>query len=185
MRITGGELRGIPIRAPGGKRTRPTSDKIRQAMFNVLGDSVAGAEALDLFAGSGALGIEALSRGAESVVFVEKDTAAVRAINANIEKAALSDRTRVFRTDFRSALTRLSREDAKFDIIFIDPPYEGDFLADVRAAFQENGVTTKESIIVVEHFAKTSPPELLSGLPLADTRSYGQTALSYYYLRDE
>ena len=185
MRVTGGELRGIPIKAPAGKRTRPTSDKVRQAMFNVLGDSVVGAKALDLFAGSGALGIEALSRGAERAVFVEKDTSAIRAINANIEKADLSDRTRILRADFRSALTRLNREGAEFDLIFIDPPYEGDFLADARAALGDDCVTTKDSIIVVEHFSKNSPPELLSGLPLVDTRAYGQTSLSYYYIRDE
>ncbi len=185
MRVTGGKLRGIPIKAPGGKRTRPTSDKIRQALFNVLGDSVAGARTLDLFAGSGALAIEALSRGAESAIFVEKDTSAVRVMRANIEKMRLSEKARVLRSDFRSALARLSREGERFDIIFIDPPYEGDLLADVRAALRENNVTTKDTIIVVEHFAKTTPPETISGLPLNNTRAYGQTSLSYYYPRDE
>jgi 16S rRNA (guanine(966)-N(2))-methyltransferase RsmD len=184
MRITGGKFRGIPLKAPGGKRTRPTSDKIRQALFNVLGGSVIDAKTLDLFAGSGALALEALSRGAQSAVLVEKDTLAARALSANIERIGLSKTTRVFRADFRSALSKLSREGERFDIIFIDPPYEGDLLSEASVALRENSVTTKDSIIVVEHFAKTTPPETIAGLPLDNTRAYGQTSLSYYF-RDE
>jgi 16S rRNA (guanine(966)-N(2))-methyltransferase RsmD len=184
MRVTGGKFRGVPIKTPGGKRTRPTSDKVRQALFNVLGENVACARTLDLFAGSGALAIEALSRGAESAVLVEKNASAARTLRANIEKIGLSEKAKVFQCDFRSALTRLSRDGEMFDIIFIDPPYEGDFLTDVCKSLQESIVTTKDSIIVVEHFSKTAPPDTIAGLSLANTRAYGQTTLSYYF-RDE
>lgn len=180
MRITGGKFRGIPIKAPGGKRTRPTSDKVREALFSTLGDRVTGARVLDLFAGSGALAIEALSRGADSAVLIEKDNAAIAVVRQNLEKTGLKGKTKVLRADFRSALSKLSRDGERFDIIFIDPPYEGNMLEESLSALEKKCVTTDESIIVVEHFAKTAPPKSISGIPLNRTRAYGQTSLSYY-----
>ncbi len=152
MRITGGKLRGIPIKAPGGKRTRPTSDKVR----------------------------EALSRGADSAVLIEKDNAAIAVVRQNLEKTGLKGKTKVFRADFRSALAKLNRDGERFDIIFIDPPYEGNVLEESLSALEKRCVTTAESIIIVEHFAKTAPPKSISGIPLNRTRAYGQTSLSYY-----
>lgn len=180
MRVTGGKFRGIPIKAPGGKRTRPTSDKVREALFSTLGDRVSGARVLDLFSGSGALAIEALSRGADSAVLIEKDSAAIAVVRQNLEKTGLKKKAKVLRADFRSALAKLSRDGERFEIIFIDPPYEGNMLEESFSALEKQCVTTDESIVVVEHFAKTAPPESISGIPLDRTRAYGQTSLSYY-----
>jgi 16S rRNA (guanine966-N2)-methyltransferase len=174
-------MRGIQIRAPRGTRTRPTSDKVREALFNMLGENVTGARVLDLFAGSGALAIEALSRGAERAVLAEKDPAAMEAIGHNLEKTRLGERARLLKADFRSALARMSREGECFDIVFLDPPYHQDAIVDsVAAALKEHGVTTEESIIVLEHFGKAAPPEHIAAIPFSRTRTYGQTSLSFY-----
>ena len=179
MRVTGGEKKGTPIKAPAGVRTRPTSDKVREAMFSVLGD-VSGARVLDLFAGSGALAIEALSRGAESAVIVEKESAAIGVIRLNTEKAGLTAEVRIVRIDFRSALRKLDRDGETFDLILIDPPYEGDLLDEAAACLTEREVASANCTIVVEHFKKTTPPISICGIPLWKTRDYGQTSLSFY-----
>jgi len=180
MRITGGTAGGIPIKAPKGARTRPTSDKVREALFNTLGDDIPGGTVLDLFAGSGALAIEALSRGAERAVLIEKDPAAVRIIESNLEKTDLAERAVIVRGDFRSALAKLSQRGEVFDLIFIDPPYESDLLDRAAEAISEHRITTTTSIIVVEHFKKSLLPESIAGIPFGRTRGYGQTSLSYY-----
>lgn len=149
-------------------------------MFNTLGDAVSGSRALDLFAGSGALAIEALSRGAKHAVLVEKNFSAVQAVRLNLEKTAFGDSARIVQADFRAALARLAREGEVFDLIFIDPPYESEILRPVATALSENRVVSNDSTIVVEHFRKTSPPEAISEIPLHSTRNYGQTSLSYF-----
>ena len=123
MRVIAGELGGRRIRAPGGKTTRPTSDRVREALFAMLGD-VAGARVLDLFAGSGALGIEALSRGAVDAVFVERDAAALQALRANLDSLGLAaPSARARRSDALAQLRSARRRKETYDLIFIDPPY--------------------------------------------------------------
>ncbi|NQU07680.1 MAG: 16S rRNA (guanine(966)-N(2))-methyltransferase RsmD [Candidatus Abyssubacteria bacterium] len=183
MRITGGEAKGIAIKAPKGARVRPTSDKVREALFATLGEDVPGKRVLDLFAGSGALAIEALSRGAEFAALVEKEPTVARTIESNLQKTGLSDRAKIIRADFRSALRKLGRDKERFDLVFIDPPYQSGLLDEVAEALTKHRVTNSRSIIVVEHFKKADPPESISGLPLARTRDYGQTSLSYYQAR--
>ena len=180
MRITGGEYKGTPIKAPLGGRTRPTSDKVREAMFSVLGD-ISGARVLDLFAGSGALAIEALSRGAAHAVLIEKESAAVAAIRLNLEKAGLLAKSRIVRADFRSALKKLGRDGETFDLILIDPPYEGDLLDKAAVSLAGHAIASDNCAIVVEHFKKTDPPKSVCGIPLQKRRDYGQTSLSFYH----
>ncbi len=123
LRVIAGDLGGRRLRAPGGRVTRPTSERVREALFAILG-SVHGLTALDLFAGSGALGIEALSRGAERVVFVERDNAAVRALRENLDSLGLSSaEAQVRRADAAGALRSARARKETYDLIFIDPPY--------------------------------------------------------------
>jgi 16S rRNA (guanine966-N2)-methyltransferase len=123
MRVIAGELGGRRLRAPGGKVTRPTSDRVREALFSMLG-GIAGLDVLDLFAGSGALGIEALSRGAASAVFVERDAAAIRALRENLDALGLcAPVARVRRSQALSALQSAQRRRETYDLFFIDPPY--------------------------------------------------------------
>ena len=123
MRVIAGELGGRRLQAPRGRATRPTSDRVREALFSMLGD-VAGARVLDLFAGSGALGIEALSRGAAEAVFVERDARALRALRANLGALGLAaPRAQVRRRDALAALRSARRRKETYDLVFIDPPY--------------------------------------------------------------
>jgi 16S rRNA (guanine(966)-N(2))-methyltransferase RsmD len=181
MRITGGQARGIPLRAPKGSRVRPTSDKVRKALFDTIGDRIHDAVVLDLFAGTGAVGIEALSRGARRAVLVERDTVAARTISINIDKTNSSEEVDVLREDFRSALKKLGLQGEVFDLVFIDPPYESNLIEEAVEALASSRLISGNTLIVVEHFRKTEPPTAIAGMPLVQTRNYGQTSLSYYY----
>ena len=180
MRITGGQAKGTIIRAPRGRRVRPTSNMVREALFNVLGADIEGMRVLDLFSGSGALGIEALSRGADHVIFVENDPLALRAIADNLARTGLAEKGEIIRSDFRSALRKLERTKEKFHLVLADPPYRSGLLEQVAAAITKHRITLRETIIVVEHFKKTEPPPVISDIPLVETRTYGQTTLSYF-----
>ena len=180
MRVTGGQAKGATIRAPRGRRIRPSSDKVREALFNTLGGDLAGKKTLDLFSGSGALGIEALSRGAVHVTFVENDPVAVRMIADNLARTGLDQNGDIVRSDFRSALRKLGRRNERFHVILADPPYHEGLLEEMAAVISESCITLRQTVIVIEHFKKTKPPPSISDIPLVETRAYGQTALSYF-----
>ena len=183
MRITGGKNRGLTIKTPMGGRTRPTSDKVREALFSVLGDQTEGARVLDLFAGSGALAIEAMSRGAERAVVVEKSSTVVSTIRLNLDTAGFAGATRIIRADFRSAIARLKKDGESFDLVFVDPPYESGLLDKAAAELGDSGIVADDGVIVLEHFKKTEPPDSVCGIPLDKRRDYGQTSLSFYRRR--
>src|SRR5262245_38258932 len=129
MRIISGELRGRRLKAPPGLATRPTSDRLREALFNILGGDVAGSRFLDVFAGSGAVGLEAYSRGADSVGFVEHSRRALALLEENVEHCGASEGVRIVARDALSALRSLATKGEEFDIVFVDPPYEADLYA--------------------------------------------------------
>ncbi len=153
---------------------------MREALFATLREVISRAKVLDLFAGSGALAIEALSRGAEHALLVEQDRGAARTIEANLEKAGLSGKAEIIRTDFHSALRKLERRGDEFDLVFIDPPYQSALLEEAVRVLAEYRVVSCQAIIVVEHFKKMEPPTSIAGIQHSSTRFYGQTALSYY-----
>ena len=124
MRIIAGSARGLRLSAPPGLGTRPVLDRVKESWFACLGDRVAGAAVLDLYAGVGSLGLEALSRGARSCVFVESDPGCVRLLRGHLEKARLADRSDVQRMEVSLALDALSRSGVRFDLVFLDPPFE-------------------------------------------------------------
>jgi 16S rRNA (guanine966-N2)-methyltransferase len=172
MRVIAGRWGGRRLQAPPGEATRPTSDRVREALFSVLGDRVDGARVLDLFAGSGALGIEALSRGAAEATFVDSAPAAVRAIRANL--AALGIEAEVHRADARAAVRTARAGARQYDLIFLDPPYR---LAERLAPGLAEGV---EALLapggsVVSESDRRSP--LALPLPLHDERRYGDTLI--------
>jgi len=180
MRITGGQAKGISIKAPKGGRTRPTSDKVRQALFNILGTCVSGRRVLDIFAGSGALAIEALSRGASYAVMIEKTQVAVHAIQSNLEKTSLADKAEILKADFHSALRKLGGREDLFDLVFIDPPYEQAVFEDLVNLLSKHRIVSGEAIIIVEHFKKANVPRTIGDIPLVQKRVYGQTCLSFF-----
>ena len=172
MRVVAGRYGGRRLVAPPGSATRPTSDRVREALFSVLGPSVQGARVLDLYAGSGALGIEALSRGAASAVFVDRSPRAVAAIRANLE--ALGIEADVRRREARTALRAASARADTYDLVFLDPPYRraaelGRELSEALPAVLAPGAR------VVSESDRREPLEL--ALPLADERRYGDTLI--------
>lgn len=176
MRLTGGLDRGRRLFVPRGSRTRPTASKVREAIFNILGPPPG--PVLDLYAGSGALGLEALSRGAASAVFVERDGAALSALRRNLREAGVEARARVMAGDVRSALRKLAGGDERFSWVFLDPPYVKD-IAGVLAELSGALLTTC-AVVIVEHDRRHRPPESVGCLFLTDRREYGDTELSFY-----
>jgi 16S rRNA (guanine966-N2)-methyltransferase len=172
MRIVAGTLRGRRIRAPAGRATRPTSDRVREALFSILGD-VGGLAVLDLYAGSGALGIEALSRGAASAVFVDSEPRAVAAIRANLEALGLD--AGVHKRDALAYL-RDTRE-GPFDLVFLDPPYSSASEMGGPLSERLSSVLNDQSRIVSES-DKRSP--LMLSFPLLDERAYGDTRIAIH-----
>jgi len=178
LKITGGELRGRRIKAPSGLGTRPTAAKMRQALFNILGSRVTGARVADLFAGSGALGLEALSRGAAWCCFVEKSPAVARVLKANLRQLGLEKRARVLSAGLQAASGRLKRT-APFDLVLADPPYGKGQVARVLALAAQGWLLAPEGRLIVEH-APGETPSPPAGLTAVDHRRYGQSEMSFF-----
>jgi 16S rRNA (guanine966-N2)-methyltransferase len=178
MRIVAGIWKGRTLQSPSWEGLRPTSDRLRETLFNILAPSISGAVVLDGFAGTGAIGIEALSRGAGRVTFVERDPRAVKLIEANLSRlapAGPNDRA-IIRADFMTVAGRLAGE--SFDLIILDPPYAHESAAQaVAAAAPLAGASTR---VVVEHAARFPPPPAVDGLQLRRTVKSGDSALSFY-----
>jgi 16S rRNA (guanine966-N2)-methyltransferase len=171
VRVVAGQFKGRRLAAPRGTRTRPTADRVREALFSMLGD-VDGARVLDLYAGSGALGIEALSRGAASAVFVERDPRAVAAIERNLEPLGVE--ATVARAE---ALRWLARAEGEFDLVFCDPPY--DVASRLAGALAERlAALTPDHARIVTESDKRNPLEL--PFPLLTERSYGDTRIAIH-----
>ena len=172
MRVVAGEYGGRRLHAPRGRGTRPTSDRVREALFAILGD-VRGARALDLFAGSGALGIEALSRGADSAVFVETDHAAAAAIRRNLDAIGVPG-AEVRRQD---VLRFLGACEDSFDLVFVDPPYDSASRLSEPLSAALPAVLTEDALIVTES-SKRTPLDI--SLPLLRERTYGDTRIAIH-----
>ncbi len=179
MRVVSGTAKGIRLKAPGGRRTRPTADKVKEALFDMLRVQWAGCWVLDLFAGSGALGIEALSRGADVAVFVEKDPLAIRALRTNLQTCALADRARVVMNDVLRFL-RMGSAGNRFDVILADPPYEKGLASSCLLEVDKGDWIKKGGILVVEHSVRESLPQSCLVLARVKLRRYGDTCVSLY-----
>jgi 16S rRNA (guanine966-N2)-methyltransferase len=179
VRIIGGECRGRKLRPVPGRGVRPTADRIREAVFNILGPSVRDATVLDLFAGTGALGLEALSRGAAAAVFVDRMPDALRTISRNLADLGLADRGRVVRWDLSRNLGPLRNHRPPFDLVFCDPPYGKGWLGTVLPRLFRAGCLAEGARLAVEHPAEESPPEVPGGPRLSDRRRYGKTLVSF------
>jgi len=176
MRITGGEARGRVIHCPPGKEVRPTSSKMRQALFNILGERIVEARFLDIFAGTGLMGFEALSRGAASLTAVEQNKLMAQSIEQNADTFGYA--LRVLQLDFKRAFFLLAGE--KFDIVFADPPYKSGFANDIVAAVDELDLLKEDGVLVVEHQRIHKLEVTTNRLSLWQTRPYGQSAFSFF-----
>jgi 16S rRNA (guanine966-N2)-methyltransferase len=179
MRIVGGALRGRTLAGPKGPGLRPTADRLREAIFNVLAhgydDACAGARAIDLFAGTGALGIEAISRGAAHALFVDQGAQARALIRQNVEALGLGGVTRIFRRD----ATKLGpREGAPFTLAFLDPPYDRGLAAPALASLREGGWLASGALVVVEESAAAEIGEI-AGFARLERRDYADTQVVF------
>lgn len=176
MRIIAGRLRGRRLQAPTWDGLRPTSDRLRETLFNVLAPRLSGAVVLDGYAGTGAVGIEALSRGAAHVVFVERDARAARLIASNLDRCGVADRYAIIRAD----IGRLSRPggDRQFDLVLLDPPYDEPELEPCVA--RTASWLAAEGVLVLEHARRRMSPPVAGGLIRTRVLHSGDSALSFY-----
>ncbi len=200
MRIIAGTARGRRLFAPGGRgggqSIRPTADRAREALFNILGwDFISGAHVLDLFAGTGALGLEALSRGAKAAVFVDNSPLALDLIQKNISACGFSEKAHVLRHDllkglffWRKAASRELGKDGPqapvFDLIFLDPPYRQGLCQGLLTALQEQGMINDEALVVFEDDRSQTLPDSVGILQLYDQRAYGDTGFWLYETKE-
>ena len=182
LRITGGEYRGRRIRVPKSADLRPTSDRVRGAIFSILGsimgpDPLVGGRVLDLFAGTGALGIEALSRGADWVDFVEANGRRAQQLRANLQALGLSDRAKVHTGKVERVVERL---DGAYNLVLADPPYTVVDIAELLELLNKKVTLVDESVVVIEHRHDTVIAEVHKRLELVTRRRYGDTSVSIY-----
>ena len=179
MRIIAGALKGRVL-SPVKGRTRPTAAKVREAIFNILGAAVAEARVLDLFAGTGALGIEALSRGAATAVFVEDQPSALKGLRRNLETLGLAERSQVLPLPVAAALRKLSARGAPFGLVFLDPPYGGEVAQATLAALAASPLLLPQAWVVAEHSRREALPETAGALRQQTLRRYGDTQVAIY-----
>jgi len=177
MRVIAGEAGSIRLVTPKGATLRPTSDLVREALFSSLASEIIEARFLDVYAGTGAVGIEALSRGAAVCVFVERDRRCVEAIRRNLENTRLAARAVVVSGDARRALARALRSAGPFDVAFLDPPYDDETAGGVAQAILREGLSESRGRLIYQH-SKQAPPR---GLPEPErVRGFGETVLAWY-----
>ena len=185
MRVIAGTARGHKLSAVPGNRTRPTADRVKEAVFNKIGPFFDGGVGLDLFAGTGGLGIEALSRGLDKVVFIDRDRAAWATIRKNLAATNLSEKAEVYCTDALKALHLFKRRHCQFDLIFLDPPYKKNTLRPVLEQVAHCSVLRSNGVIVVEHTEDETFPNQVADLDRNFTRQYGNVHISLFQHRDK
>jgi len=187
LRIVAGTARGRRLKTPRGQAIRPTADRAREALFNILGQRVQGARVADLFAGTGALGLEALSRGAAEAVFVDWQPAALDLIRENINLCGFSDRSRVLKRDLRKGLfcLRESGGPTGFDLVFLDPPYGRDLAEKSVVELGQGAIVAAGGLVIAEEESRAALPGRCGELQLVDVRRYGDTGFWLYEQGDE
>lgn len=181
MRIIAGTARGTLIDAPAGRDTRPTLDRVRENIFNILQSKVRGARVLDLFSGSGAMAFEALSRGAERAVLVDVDRAAHQVERRNAEKLRVQERCALINADWTAAVNALEKRGERFDLVFLDPPYAMHNMVPVMEALRP--LLAPEAVLLLEHEAKAFPATA-EGFDLFDSRRYGIAGVSFFKMTE-
>jgi 16S rRNA (guanine966-N2)-methyltransferase len=179
LRIIGGQLRGKKLYPIKGQSIRPTADRVRESIFNILAFQLTGQTVLDLFAGTGALGIEALSRGAVFAYFLDNRSEAIRVIRQNLQACRLSQRSLAVQWDIGTNLACLRGCEPRPSLVLMDPPYNLGFVRSTLERLHQNGVLCREALLVVEHSKREQIPGDLQMFVLTDQRTYGKTLVSF------
>lgn len=180
MRVISGKCKGTPLKAVPGNSTRPTTDKVKEAVFNMIGPFFDNGLCLDLFAGSGGLGIEALSRGMERAIFVDQDGKAIRTIHNNLKTCQLEPQAEVYRNDAFRALRAIIKRNIAFDAIFLDPPYNKYEMETLLGIIDTYKLINNDGIVVCEHHADKLLPEQIGNLYKSKEEIYGIISVSIY-----
>jgi 16S rRNA (guanine966-N2)-methyltransferase len=180
VRVISGQAKGRPLKAVPGASTRPTTDKVKEALFSIIGPYFAGGNALDLFAGTGALGIEALSRGIDRAVFIDIERKSVEIIKHNLELTGLDVRAEVYRNDAARALKALAKRKLKFHLVFLDPPYKQKHMDELVQVMEQQSIFAEEAVVVIEHDASHSYGNRIGMLICERKAIYGETGVSVY-----
>ncbi|WP_409368237.1 16S rRNA (guanine(966)-N(2))-methyltransferase RsmD [Lysinibacillus sp. 38-6] len=180
MRVVAGERKGMPLKAVTGSTTRPTTDKVKESIFNIIGPFFDGGTALDLFAGSGGLGIESLSRGAEHAIFIEKDAKAFQVLQENIKKCRYENCSELFRIDAKRAVKALLKRDITLNLVFLDPPYHHKEYYDLVQVLVDHEKVQRNGIILCEHAKEVELPSSFGAFLLQRQETYGGTIISVY-----
>lgn len=180
LRVISGTAKGMALKSIAGQGTRPTTDKVKEAIFSMVGPYFNGGYGLDLFAGTGGLGIEALSRGLEKVIFIDMDYACIRSIETNLHWTGLSGQAEVFRNDAWRALKLLSKRGLSFDLVFLDPPYRLRLIEQIAVKMQEMNLIRKHATLVAEHDATVELADMMAGFSIKRRANYGATMISIY-----
>jgi 16S rRNA (guanine(966)-N(2))-methyltransferase RsmD len=179
MRIITGSAKGIRLSAPRGLGTRPTADRVKEAVFNILGDIVVDAQVLDIFAGTGNLGLEALSRGASAAVFIDSSIDSITSIKENAQRTKLIGQAKILKNDVIRALDRFAGTGRSFDLIFCDPPYNKGFVQKVLEKIETNAIVNPKGILVIEHSKHEEIKNQWDHLQLRRVEKYGETLISF------
>lgn len=181
MRVVSGNFKGRQLKAVPGVTTRPTTDKVKEAIFNMVGPYFEGGNALDLFAGSGGLGIEALSRGIDKCVFVDREPKAIQTIHKNLELCQIdTDSFEVYRNDADRALKAIIKRGIQFQLVFLDPPYKKQKLKALIDILSENNVMNEDGFIVTEHGSDVQLEEEIGHFIREKHETYGMSSISIY-----
>ncbi|MEF2244609.1 MULTISPECIES: 16S rRNA (guanine(966)-N(2))-methyltransferase RsmD [unclassified Paenibacillus] len=184
VRVIAGEAKGRALKAVPGNQTRPTSDKVKEAIFSMIGPYFNGGIALDLFAGTGGLGIEAWSRGVERVIFVDREKQSTDIIRLNVQTVKMEPFAEIYRNDGERALKALARRGLKLAIVFLDPPYRMTNMIELMESLAELQMLEQDAVIVVEHDAAVSYPQEHPRFELKKAAEYGDTAVTIYQYKD-
>jgi 16S rRNA (guanine966-N2)-methyltransferase len=180
MRIIAGIVKGFLLKAPKGLDVRPTSDRVKETVFNILSSQIVDAEVLDLFAGTGNLGLEALSRGAASAVFLDVSRKSLEVVKENIAHTNLNDRCEVRKTDALLGIDFFQKNHKKFDLIFCDPPYNQGLVGKVLANLDNpDSILSLDGVLIVEHSRHEGWPDCLEYLQMRRTEKFGETLISF------
>ncbi|HKN87841.1 MAG TPA: 16S rRNA (guanine(966)-N(2))-methyltransferase RsmD [Nitrospiraceae bacterium] len=185
MRVIAGSHKGRRLLSPTTNDIRPTSGRVKEALFSILGSQITGATLLDLFAGTGAIGIEALSRGAASAIFVEAHPASLKLLKTNLDQCGLSENTGVYPGESRAFLQYAARNRLAFDIIFADPPYRDDSTSTLLPLLGQSAMILPHTVVILEHPTKHQIPPQVGRLNRVRQYRYGDTSLSLFRLADE
>lgn len=185
MRIIAGSHKGRRLLSPTTSNVRPTSGRVKEALFSILRDRIDGATMLDLFAGTGAIGIEALSRGAGRVTFVESHPTSLRLLQANLNQCRLLENTEIYPGETRAFLQHAARHGLAFDIIFADPPYRDDSANTLLPLLGQSAMILPHTVVILEHPTKHQIPPQVGPLNRVRQYRYGDSSLSLFRLVDE